>query len=97
MWPLTNHSPAGGLHAFKINVSGKRRRPPDSLPVHEGYEWVYVLSGSLRLRLGDVDFTIGPGEAAEFSTLTPHWIGAVDGPVEVLAIFGPQGERMHLH
>ncbi len=97
MWPLTQRSPAGGLHAYKINVSGKRRRPPDRLPAHEGYEWVYVLSGDLRLRVGDVDFTIGPGDAVEFSTLTPHWIGAVDGPVEVLAIFGPQGERIHLH
>jgi hypothetical protein len=33
----------------------------------------------------------------EFSTWTPHWFGAMDGPVEALAIFGPQGERVHLH
>jgi len=95
MWSLTRRSPAGGVHAYKVNVSAKRRTPPETLPVHEGYEWVYVLSGDLRLRLGDDDFTIGEGDAVEFSTWTPHWIGAVDGPVEVLAIFGPQGERIH--
>jgi hypothetical protein len=26
----------------------------------------------------------------------PHWFGVVDGPVTVIAILGPQGERLHL-
>lgn len=97
LWPLTNRGPAGGLHAFKMHLSAKRREPPDLLRVHEGYDWLYVLDGRLRLRLGDDDLTIEPGEAVEFSTWTPHWFGAVDGPVELIAIFGPNGERFHLH
>jgi transcriptional regulator with XRE-family HTH domain len=96
-WPLTNDGPAGGLHAFKIRVSARRRTPPDELPVHDGQDWMYVLAGRLRLILGERDFTIKPGEAVEFSTWTPHWFGAVDGPVEAVAIFGPHGERLHLH
>lgn len=95
-WPLTRSGPAGGLHAFKIRVSARRRTPPDELPVHDGQEWLYVMSGRLRLILGDRDFTIKPGEAVEFSTWTPHWFGAVDGPVEAIAIFGPHGERFHV-
>ena len=95
-WPLTRHGPAGGLHAFKIRVGVRRRRPAE-LPVHEGHEWMYVLSGRLRLVLGDDDFLIGPGEAVEFSTRTPHWFGAVDGPAEAIMIFGAHGERVHLH
>jgi transcriptional regulator with XRE-family HTH domain len=95
-WPLTRGGPAGGLHAFKIRVSMRRRTPPDELPVHDGQEWLYVLSGKLRLLLGDRDFTIEPGEAVEFSTWTPHWFGVVDGPVEAIALFGPHGERMHV-
>ena len=95
-WPLTRGGPAGGLHAFKIRVSTRRRTPPDELPVHDGQEWIYVLSGKLRLVLGDRDFTIEPGEAVEFSTWTPHWFGVVDGPVEAIALFGPHGERMHV-
>jgi transcriptional regulator with XRE-family HTH domain len=63
---------------------------------HEGHEWIYVLSGQVRLLLGDDELLLSPGEAAEFSTWTPHWIGAVDGPAEVLALMGPQGERVHL-
>jgi transcriptional regulator with XRE-family HTH domain len=96
-WPLTHNGPAGGLHAFKIRVSARRRTPPDELPVHDGQDWIYVLSGRMRLILGDRDFTIKPGEAVEFSTWTPHWFGAVDEAVEAVAIFGPHGERLHLH
>lgn len=95
-WPLSRHG-SSGLHAFKVRVSARRRKPPADLPVHEGQDWMYVLSGRLRLILGDRDFTVEPGEAVEFSTWTPHWFGVVDGPVEAIVIFGPHGERVHLH
>lgn len=97
MWPLTHRGPAGGLQAYKINVSPQRRTPPGVLPVHEGHDWLYVLDGRLRLLLGTEDLTIEPGEAVEFTTWTPHWFGALDGPVELIAILGPHGERLHLH
>ncbi len=97
LWPLTHRGPAAGLHAFKMHLSARRRTPPDVLPVHEGYDWLYVLDGRLRLLLGEEDLTIEPGEAVEFTTWTPHWFGAVAGPVELIAILGPQGERLHLH
>ena len=86
-----------GLQAYKIHISAERRHRRPMLPVHEGHDWLYVLDGRLRLLLGDEDLTIEPGEAVEFTTWTPHWFGAVDEPVELIAIFGPQGERSHLH
>ncbi|MGW1160111.1 helix-turn-helix domain-containing protein [Streptomyces sp. NPDC002513] len=92
-WPLTRQP--GGLQAFKV-VEPQRRLEPD-LRTHEGYEWLYVLSGRLRLVLGDRDVVLGPGEAAEFDTRVPHWFGSTgEGPVEFLSLFGPQGERMHV-
>ena len=97
MWPLTRHGTAGGLQAYKFRISAERREPPAELPTHEGHDWLYVLTGRLRLLLGDDDLVINPGEAVEFSTWKPHWFGAVDGPVEVIAILGPHGERVHLH
>ncbi|MGK5643448.1 cupin domain-containing protein, partial [Streptomyces sp. URMC 126] len=64
---------------------------------HEGYEWLYVLSGRLRLALGEHDLVLGAGEAAEFDTRTPHgFANAGERPVEFISIFGPQGERMHV-
>lgn len=96
-WPLTRSGPAGGLHAFKVRISARRRKPPAQLPVHEGQEWIYVLSGRLRLILGEREFAVNPGEAAEFSTWTRHWFGVVDDAVEAIMIFGVHGERLHLH
>jgi transcriptional regulator with XRE-family HTH domain len=97
IWPLTRRGSAGSPHAYKIDISPMRRTPPHELHVHEGHDWLYVLHGRLRLLLGEQDHTIEPGEAVEFTTWTPHWFGAVDGPVELILIVGPQGERLHLH
>ena len=56
-----------------------------------------MLDGRLRLVLGEHDVVLGPGEAAEFDTRTPHWFDSADGrPVELLSLFGKQGERAHL-
>lgn len=96
MWPLTRHG-AAGVHAYRVHIEAGRTVPPDPLPVHEGHDWLYVMSGRMRLVLGEDDHVIDPGEAVEFSTWTPHWFGAVDGPVEAFAIFGPHGERVHVH
>ncbi|MEV6790452.1 XRE family transcriptional regulator [Streptomyces sp. NPDC051320] len=95
MVPLTRR--AGGIQAYKLVIpSGSRRREPD-LQTHEGYEWLYVLNGRLRIVLGERDLTLSPGEAAEFDTRVPHWFGAADAePVEFLSLFGTQGERAHV-
>lgn len=62
-----------------------------------GYEWLYVLSGKLRSMLAEHDLVLAAGEAAEFDTRTPHWLGSADGrPVEFITLFGPQGERLHV-
>jgi transcriptional regulator with XRE-family HTH domain len=87
---------AGGLQAQKFVIHAGRPGAPDPRS-HEGYEWLYVLEGKLRIVLGEHDVVMGPGEAAEFDTRTPHWFGSADGrSVELLILFGPQGERAHL-
>jgi transcriptional regulator with XRE-family HTH domain len=97
MIPLTQR--AGGIQAYKLVIPvGGRDGDPQDLKTHEGYEWVYVLNGRLRLRLGDQDLTLRPGEAAEFDTRVPHWFGpAAEGEaVEFLSLFGREGQRAHL-
>ncbi|WP_399208229.1 helix-turn-helix domain-containing protein [Streptomyces sp. SLBN-118] len=93
MLPLTRQP--GGLQAYKVVQEGGGPEP--ELRTHEGYEWLYVLSGRLRLLLGDHDVVLTAGEAAEFDTRVPHGFGPAGGaPVEFLSLFGPQGERMHV-
>lgn len=76
--------------------------PPGSEPpeprIHDGYEWLYVLSGRLRLVLGDQDLVLTRGEAAEFDTRVPHSMSAAGSrPAQVLSIFNNEGVRMHTH
>jgi transcriptional regulator with XRE-family HTH domain len=93
--PLTRQ--AGGLQAFKHIMSPGIGVGRLDLKVHEGYEWLYVLAGRLRLVLADRDMVLKPGEAAEFDTRVPHaWGNAGSKPVEFLSLFGAQGERMHI-
>jgi transcriptional regulator with XRE-family HTH domain len=91
--PLTRQP--GSLQAWKVVIPANQAVPDPR--VHEGYEWLYVLAGRLRLVLGDRDLVLGAGEAVEFDTRVPHWFGSTgEQPVEILSILGRQGERMHV-
>ncbi|HZO61566.1 MAG TPA: XRE family transcriptional regulator [Gaiellaceae bacterium] len=91
--PLTSES--GSVHAWKVIIPPEKGEP--ELRTHEGQEWLYVLSGELRLILGDRDITMGPGEVAEFDTRVPHWFGpAGKQAVEILSLLGRHGHRMHV-
>lgn len=88
----------GGVHAFKMIIPARPEPLAPAPRTHEGFEWLYVLSGRLRLVLGERDLTLPPGEAAEFDTSAPHWLGSADGgAVELLILFGLQGVRAHVH
>ena len=101
VWPLSRAG-EGGLLTFRMRMPAEPPVPTPRLRRHEGQEWLYVLEGRLRLILGTDELVLGPGEAAEFSCLVPHWMGAAPGPngevapAEVLIIMGPHGERVHL-
>jgi transcriptional regulator with XRE-family HTH domain len=90
--PLTRQP--GGVQAWKIIIPPTNTKPV--LKTHEGYEWLYVLSGRMRLIIGDRDWVVGEGEVVEFDTRLPHWFGSAGKqPAEILSMFGPQGERVH--
>jgi transcriptional regulator with XRE-family HTH domain len=91
--PLTQQP--GGVQAWKIIIPAAQSTP--ELRVHDGYEWLYVLAGRIRLILGDRDLVLGVGEAAEFDTRLPHWFGSTgERSAEILSLFGRPGERMHV-
>jgi quercetin dioxygenase-like cupin family protein/DNA-binding XRE family transcriptional regulator len=93
--PLTRRP--GGVRAYKQIIPPHWPKPEPEPRSHEGYEWLYVLSGRLRLLLGEHDIILKTGEVAEFDTHVPHALtNPGDHPAEVLNLFGPQGERMHV-
>ncbi|HVW31187.1 MAG TPA: helix-turn-helix transcriptional regulator [Acidimicrobiia bacterium] len=92
-WMLSR--PTGTTIAVKLRLEPTRRPPP--LQVHPGHDWFFVLDGRVRLSLGERDIIVEAGEAAEFATMTPHAVSAVDGPAELIMIFDRDGERAHAH
>ena len=93
--PLTRRP--GGVQAYKFILPKGQDGQEPQLRTHDGYDWAYVLNGTLRLVLGEHDLILQPGEAAEFDTRTPHWFGATSaGPVEFLSLIGRQGQRVHV-
>ncbi|MGO2659558.1 helix-turn-helix domain-containing protein [Mycetocola reblochoni] len=91
--PLTHEQ--SPVHSYKISYPPGTE--PPKLRSHDGHEWLYVLSGRLRLRVGDADVVLGRGEAAEFDTRLPHAMHAVgSSPAQVISMFNETGERMHL-
>ena len=92
VYPLTGQS--SGMAVWKVVIPPERER---RLRTHAGYEWLYVLSGEMRLILGEHDLVMRAGEVAEFDTRMPHWFGPTgDEPVEILSVHGTHGERMHV-
>jgi transcriptional regulator with XRE-family HTH domain len=92
-WMLSR--PTGSRVAVKM-----RLEPIDRIPqqrVHPGYDWFFVLEGSVCLSLGERQITVEAGEAAEFATMTPHAFTAIDGPAELIMIFDRDGQRAHVH
>jgi transcriptional regulator with XRE-family HTH domain len=91
--PLTPQP--GGVQAWKIVIPVTKVMP--ELTSHEGYEWMYVLSGRVRLIIGDNDIVLSTGEVVEFDTRVPHWFGSTgEGPAEILSLLGRQGARMRV-
>jgi transcriptional regulator with XRE-family HTH domain len=91
--PLTRQP--NGMQAWKIVLPTSKVTPEPR--AHDGHEWMYVLSGHVRLVLGEEDWVLAPGEVVEFETQVPHWFGSTGRePAEVLSIFSRPGERMRV-
>ncbi len=96
-WVQLAHNP-GGLNTFKQILpvdphAGERREQR----MHDGYEWVYILTGKLRLALGERDYVLSAGEAAEFDTRVPHGYANIGlTPLELLITFGERGARVQV-
>jgi transcriptional regulator with XRE-family HTH domain len=93
-WMLTRGDEPHGLAVAKIRLL--HTRPRREQRVHPGYEWFTVLSGTVRLQLGERVILVEAGQAAQFSTMSPHAITAYGAPAEVIVIFDRDGRRAHL-
>jgi transcriptional regulator with XRE-family HTH domain len=71
---------------------GGASSPDDALVRHNGHEFGYVLSGTLRVAVGFDEFVLGPGDALTFPSSTPHRLSN-EGDETVRAIWVVRGRR----
>jgi transcriptional regulator with XRE-family HTH domain len=96
-WILSREPGPHGVTVAKMRITRPEpRRGANELKVHPGKDWFTVLSGTVVLLLGERTIMVKAGQAAEFSTMIPHAIGAHDRPAEILCIFDHDGQRTHL-
>lgn len=93
-WLLSRDDGPHGLTVAKLRITRLTR--PKELRVHPGHDWFTVLTGTIRLYLGERMILVTPGQAAQFSTMAPHAIVAHHGPAEILTILDREGRRAHL-
>ena len=94
-WLLSSRRARNGVTVAKLRITAERPTGADQLRVHPGRDWFTVLSGTAELHLGDRVILVHEGDAAEFSTMTPHLIAAHGAEVEILTILDNDGERAH--
>ncbi len=92
-WPLSR--PDGRTLAMKVRLEPRKTRPEQR--VHPGHDWFVVIEGRVTLWLGDREVVVETGEAAEFTTMTPHAMSAIERPAELIMIFDREGQRAHVH
>lgn len=93
-WLLNRPNDPSGRSVAKMRIPASKAEPDPR--VHPGRDWFFVLEGTARLVLGGKEHLVHAGQAAEFDTMTPHWIVGYGGPVEILTIFDRHGEAAHL-
>lgn len=92
-WMLSR--PTGTTIAIKIRLEPTQLTAKQQ--VHPGHDWLFVLKGRVLLSLGDREIIVESGEAAEFATMTPHAVAAIDEPAELIMIFDRDGQQAHIH
>lgn len=95
-WLALTRNPEG-LNAFKQIVPTSQSQIGKQ-QAHPGYEWMYILSGTLLLALGDEQYHLQAGEVVEFDTTNPHAIanGGAEA-VELIIIFSNNSDRLHVN
>ncbi|EYT81257.1 XRE family transcriptional regulator [Streptomyces sp. Tu 6176] len=96
-WLLSKDDGPHGLTVGKVRITDQAGEiAPDDLGVHPGRDWFTVLSGTVVLYLGERVIRVEAGQAASFSTMTPHALRSDRGPAEILTILDRNGECSHL-
>ena len=60
--------------------------PEEEISVHEGEEFIFVLDGTVKMKIGRDEFDLETGDSVYYLSTTPHHISAKTGKATILAV-----------
>lgn len=60
--------------------------PDSEMSVHDGEEFIYVLSGVIELKIGGEQFELEPGDSVYYLSTTEHLVSSKSGKATILAV-----------
>jgi transcriptional regulator with XRE-family HTH domain len=81
------------IDALRVTVPVGRPAPVPTR--HPGEEWIYVLSGTLRLEYDGEAHILEPGTVAHFNAELPHRLGVERSTAEVLLVAAKTARNLH--
>jgi transcriptional regulator with XRE-family HTH domain len=72
-WEELSSTPEEGVDFLHATYAvGGSSTPDESLMRHQGREYGYVISGTLRIQIGFQEYELLPGDSIVFDSATPH-------------------------
>jgi quercetin dioxygenase-like cupin family protein len=60
--------------------------PEEEISVHDGEEFIFVLDGTVKMKIGQDGFDLEAGDSVYYLSTTPHHISAKTGKATILAV-----------
>ncbi|MBW5448440.1 helix-turn-helix domain-containing protein [Cohnella sp. CFH 77786] len=54
---------------------------------HNGEEFIYILEGRVRYQVGNVEYSLGPGDSLYFDSVEKHTLSPITDEVKYIAVF----------
>lgn len=70
-----------------VLVRARKGRVRKGAMSHPGEEWIHMLKGRMRYRVGAVDYVLNPGDSLYFDAEEDHDLEPISASVEYLAVF----------
>jgi quercetin dioxygenase-like cupin family protein len=74
-----------GRHMEALMVT-LEENPDHEMSVHEGEEFIYVIEGTVYVKIDEDEFELEPGDSVYYLSTTPHIVAAKQGQAIILAV-----------
>jgi transcriptional regulator with XRE-family HTH domain len=68
-------------------ISGKKGEIIEHSLSHEGEEFIYMLEGEMKFRVGNVEYILGPGDSLYFDSFEKHGMLPLTDEIKYINVF----------